>query len=203
MFSQKFVVKSDDQRLIYAEVYNPLVVDTQGETMTEGAIQRMAHRFISKGRYNKIDVSHNKEESGAKVVESFIVRSSDDPDGFMSGSWVLGIKIPEGNLWEAVKSGELNALSFSGPSMNTDLMTKVVLLKKAECETEKSMIGLVPEHSHRVIMKFDGDGKVIPGPTEEFLGHKHLITKTCATERFFDHSHRVIIVSSKGDLSDI
>jgi len=79
------VIKSEEERLVYGEVYSPLHVDTDGEAMTAAEIKKMAHHFLSSGRVNKIDVSHNLEESGAIVIESFLARKH-EPDGYFDGA---------------------------------------------------------------------------------------------------------------------
>ena len=56
-----------------------------------------------------MDTEHNHQVSGATIVESFIARKG-DPD-FAEGAWVLGVRMTDGELWERVKSGELNGFS--------------------------------------------------------------------------------------------
>lgn len=110
--TSKLVIKSEDRRLVYGEVYAPLHIDTDKEAMTASEIEKMAHNFLSRGLTNKIDIGHNLQESGSVIVESFIARKN-DPDGFIEGSWVIGVLVPE-DVWPAVKNGELNGFSFYG-----------------------------------------------------------------------------------------
>jgi len=190
---KKIVIKSEDKRLVYGEVYVPMMVDTDDEAMTAEDIEIMAHDFLSSGRVKKIDVSHNEKESGCAVVESFIVRQQ-DPDGFSEGAWVLGVKIEPADLWKAVKSGELNGFSFKGPVMRVPAEVEVNVARKITGSTEKTAEGdLLPPHDHSVIIELTPDGKIIPTKTGETLGHGHRITKATATEREMDHSHRLVM----------
>ena len=50
----KIVIKSEDERLVYGEVYIPLHVDTQGEAMTAEEIRKMAHDFLMSGKVNRL-----------------------------------------------------------------------------------------------------------------------------------------------------
>lgn len=186
----KIVIKSDEQRLVFAEVYAPNYVDTQGEVMTKGTIEKMAHKFLSSGRTNKIDCNHNYEETGSVVVESYIAKQN-DPDGFIEGAWVVGVKV-DPKSWEAIKKGELNGFSFAGraSSYKTEaIVTHQVMLSG---ETEK---GGDESHTHKVVIRFDDNDKVIPTYTDYSSdGHRHEIKSTTATNEAAGHSHRLLLI---------
>lgn len=193
---RKVVIKSDEQRLVYGEVYSPLHIDTDGEAMTAESIQKMAHSFVADGLTDKVDVQHNYEESGCLVVESFIARK-DDPDGFLEGSWVLGVKITE-DLWPEVKKGELNGFSFAGNAKQVPVEAKVTTARRLVGDTEKSESGgLIPEHFHGVMIEFDDAGRIVPGESGEAVGHSHKILYATATEKTLEHSHRLIIIDNE------
>lgn len=189
------VIKSEDKRLVYGEVYAPMQVDTQGEAMTADQIEQMAHRFLSKGLVSNIDVDHECAESGSVVVESFIARTS-DPDGFIEGSWVLGVKVSS-DLWESVKSGELNGFSFHALTKKVPTVATVIITKRMDGDTEESTKdGLLPPHKHQVSLEFDDEGVLIPGRTSPFLSHEHDVKKATATESAMEHSHRLILIEN-------
>ncbi len=72
--------KFDEERqLVYAEVYAPMIPDSQGDFMTAEGIEKIAHDFMKNGNVNKIDTNHDLEENGSFVIESFIARGN-DPD---------------------------------------------------------------------------------------------------------------------------
>lgn len=191
------VIKSEDERLVYAEVYAPLHVDTDGECMTKDEIKKAAHDFLASGRTNKIDVSHNREESGCLVVESFLARKN-DPDGFVDGSWVMGVKVLPDDLWSEIKSGELNGFSFGGSVHKVPARANVITAKSLIGETEDSMDdGPLPPHSHGLSLQFNSDGRIISGKTSEMLGHAHEVARATATEKELDHSHRMILIGEE------
>lgn len=192
----KIVIKSEEKRIVYGEVYAPWQIDTDGEAMLPEDIERMAHDFLASGRVNKIDVQHNLEESGCQVVESFIARKG-DPDGFLEGSWVLGTRIIPDDLWDKVKKGEINGYSFYGPVTQVSVQAVVVATSRITGKTEDSADGLLPPHDHDLDIKFSKDDKVIPGLTGNTLGHCHLVTRTTATEQEMDHAHRMILIENE------
>lgn len=193
----RIVIKSEAERLVYGEVYAPMQIDTDGEAMTAEEIKKMAYKFLMEGRTSKIDVQHNYRESGCAVVESFLARDN-DPDGFVKGSWVLGVKIFPDELWEAVQKGELNGFSFASPkSGETQVHAKVNIVRKMVGESEKSEDGgLVPAHNHPIDIEFDDEGHVTQGTTEIRLGHAHDIRRTTATEKSMEHSHRLVLITN-------
>jgi hypothetical protein len=195
---RKIVIKSDERRLVFGEVYSPLHVDTDKEAMTKAEIEAMAHRFLISGRVNKIDVGHDRVESGCLVAESFVARKN-DPDGFIEGAWVMGVYVLPDDLWDAVKKGELNGFSFSGSAERVPTEVVVEMTRKIEGETEKSVDDeMIPPHSHPLMLSFSDNGRVAPGQfTEEAMGHRHPVERATATEKELGHSHRLVIIENK------
>lgn len=183
---------SGEFHYVFGEVYAPDIVDTDGESMSAADIQKMAHDFIASGRVSALDIDHSHELCGATVVESFIARAG-DPD-FAEGSWVLGIRMPDGELWERVQSGELNSFSVDA------LVTKVASARKlpkltSACGTtaEQSDLSTLPPHTHAFFIEFDEQGRVSIGRTSKVLGHVHAIEGTVTTEKADGHSHRFFV----------
>lgn len=181
--------------MVFSEVYSPLHVDTDGEAMTSEEIRKMAYKFLAEGRVKKIDIQHNRKESGCTMVESFIARK-DDPDGFILDSWVIGLVVPTGEIWEDIKTGMLNGFSFYGEVRKVEAKAKVTITRKMVGDTEDSIDGVLPPHSHKVSLSFGDDGRINAGWTEEFLDHKHKIKKATATETEWEHGHRLILVEN-------
>lgn len=194
----RVVIKSEAERLVYGEVYAPLQVDTDEEAMTAEEIKKMAHGFLMDGFTSKIDVNHQQQESGCLIVESFLARKN-DPDNFVEGSWVLGVKVLPDELWEAIQKGELNGFSFGGSAPAKETITVLVSMTRrmvGSCEKSEDG-GLLPPHDHSIDIEFDKDGTVTKGETSFDLGHKHSIQRTTATEKAMEHSHRLILISAE------
>lgn len=193
---KNIVIKSEAERIVYAEVYSPLHVDTDGEAMTAEEICKMAHHFLSEGRTKSIDIQHNRKACGAYVVESFIARKA-DPDGFVLGSWVLGVKLPEGEIWDKVLKGELNGFSFYGMVQKVPTRAEVIITRKMVGETEDSLDGVLPPHYHEVSLSFSTDGRLEEGKTGIALDHSHSIKRATATEMEWEHSHRLVLIDNE------
>lgn len=183
------IKKSDDEmQLVYGEVYAPGFPDSQGDLMNRAAIQEMAHEFMRKGSVNKIDVQHSQLESGCYVVESFIAR--DDDPTFIPGSWVLGVKIPDPEIWSLVKSGELNGFSLDGYGVRVDTIVEIEMPDTIHGETEENA-----GHRHRFFVRFDQDGNFLGGETDVGPdGHSHRILRGTVTEQANHHAHRFSFV---------
>lgn len=179
--------QDEEQQLVYGEVYAPGFPDSQGDFMTIETIQEMAHGFMRKGLVNKIDVQHSQQESGCYVVESFIAREGDPT--FIPGSWVLGVKIPDQEIWGLVKSGELNGFSLDGFGVRVDTVLEIDMPDILQGDTVEEA-----GHTHRFFVKFDQAGNFLGGHTDVVDGHMHRILRGTVTEDAFGHAHRFSFV---------
>lgn len=196
MFNLERCVEKVEDGTVYhyveGEVYRPLQVDTDFETMTAHDIQKMAHRFVSEGMIDKIDIMHNQMPSGAKVVESFIARK-DDPV-YPEGSWILKVRMPEGQLWDDIKSGKYNGFSFQATTLKVPKTVLVDIAQIAQGETEPNTdTEKIAEHTHEYYVEFDSEGRVTFGVTTTSEGHAHMISGTVTTDQAKGHSHRFFV----------
>ena len=105
--------KSDAKKqIVFGEVYVPDRRDTDGNFMTAATIEKMAHDFLANSRNSQISKSHDGNNNKGCVVESFIAREG-DPD-FIAGSWVVGVHIPDVEIWKSIEAGELTGFSIEG-----------------------------------------------------------------------------------------
>lgn len=178
------VIKSDEQHLIYGEVYAPNRPDAQGEYMTATEIQKMAHAFLRTGKMGQIDLMHgNKLVEGASVVESFV---SDEIDTrFIPGAWVIGVHVPDEALWASIKKGEINGFSMEAlvtrHDMEVDLEIPPVVTGMT-CKTD--------DHDHKFFVTYDENGLFKGGITDTVRGHYHSIVAGTHTQDAVGHRHR-------------
>ena len=177
----------EELQIVYGEVYAPDVVDAHGDMMTAEEIRKAAHRFLASRRTTKVDVNHDNNIADAVVVESFIARE-DDPV-FIPGSWVVGVHIADPDLWDAVKSGDLNGFSMQALAKREPVgEIEIEIPESVSGETEPATEG--DPHTHRFTVYFDEDGKFAGGETNTVKGHKHRISRGTVTEEVEGHSHR-------------
>lgn len=183
----------EDKQLVFGEVYAPNMVDTDWEAMTPENVEFAAHEFMKNGYINNIDINHDLNPSGAKVVESFIVRNPEEPF-FKNGAWVIGVWVPE-DIWADVKAGELNGFSFYGTSAKQPVSVVVDVVRSLVGETEKAQdtAASMDKHQHTFVLRLDEYGKVISGHTDFKFNHQHSIKYTTATEKAMEHAHRFFV----------
>ncbi len=176
----------EELQIVWGEVYLPKLLDTQKDFMSAEEIRKMAHKFMASGKMKQIDVSHENEKTGSVVVESFIVREK-DPDFPIPDAWVVGVHIPDHDLWEQVKSGELNAFSMqlTAQAEKKHVMVEVPEFLKGDTIATNG-------HKHVFTVRFDDEGNFVGGSTDMVAGHAHEISRVAATNKSGNpsHSHR-------------
>ena len=185
-------IKASDieKQIAYAEVYAPGVIDTHGEYMTADDIREMAHRFMASKRGDRIDVMHDNRGGRAYTVESFIAQKG-DPRGFTEDAWVLGVKVTDRGLWQAIKKGDINSLSFQASVIKVpevfdgDFATQFSGLTGPPRGVTKSQ-----DHEHEFAVELDERGNVLRGQTSKAAdGHWHEITENVRTGITDGHRH--------------
>lgn len=103
----------DEPHLIYGVVYEPLVVDTDGDFMREKEIRKTAHNFLK--NYRLVDKDHNNIPGAGEVVESYVLLDDMEQgdETIKKGSWVL-VTQPDDETWELIKDGKYSGYSLFG-----------------------------------------------------------------------------------------
>ena len=110
--SFKFFKKDNEKRIVYGAVLVPYEVDLQGDIEEPEEIEKAAHKFLS--GFQTIGNMHERFKGIGNLVESYIA-----PVDFMfngifvkKGSWIIGTKVVDDDVWNKIKSGELNGYSM-------------------------------------------------------------------------------------------
>lgn len=179
------VCKSDEQQIAYSEVYAPNRPDADGEFMTAEEIRKMAHEFISSGKMGQIDVYHeSKKVEGCTVVESYIAQKGDPT--FLEGAWVVGIYVPDKELWSKIKKGELNGFSMEALVKRQEREVEIEIPPVVTGMTSKADDG----HDHTFYVTYDDKGQFRGGTTSVSNGHSHPIVAGTHTQEAEGHNHR-------------
>lgn len=112
------VAKGSDQQIVYGVVSEPNVIDLQGDRLSKSEIRAACHKFMQTSQ------RIGKEHSGvakASIIESYIAPTDFKCNGQVvkSGSWVMGVKIFDKDLWQAVKKGDITGFSIAGTGTRT------------------------------------------------------------------------------------
>lgn len=188
--SRVTIKKLDARRQIaYGEVYIPYVPDSQGDFMTPEEIERVAHNFLKKGAVAAIDTEHNLTRNGSTVVESFIAREGDTD--FVPGSWVLGVHIPDKEIWEKTERGDIGGFSMYGTGRRQQRLVEIDIPDDGVLIGKTAAVSGNGAHDHLYALDFDDKGRFLGGETNEVNGHTHMIKKGTVTEPGPDgHRHR-------------
>ena len=136
------VVKVDDEkRVVYGVALSPHVVgDSQGDWVPPSEVEDAAHAFLTGSRV--IGFGHERE-ADAVPVESFVwpYPTPDDRAKAMrneahqayrqrfgagvvrSGDWIVGTRVNDEAIWQAIKAGELTSYSIGGWGQRTPVAT--------------------------------------------------------------------------------
>jgi hypothetical protein len=123
----QFAIASEDERVIVGPAMIPDLPiyrrDGQGEyyvIFDKQTIETIAHKFYAKGFQESANEMHDKAVEGVVFYQSWIADESkgipkmkqfqDLPDG----TWFLGAKVTNDDVWSKVKSGEFKGFSVEG-----------------------------------------------------------------------------------------
>jgi len=111
-------IKTVDEGRIHITIYEPDVLDSQGDFTTAEEIQKACDSFAQSGMIRKNDINHDMQPvEHCFVAESYILKTEDKkhfPDTKI-GSWVAVIKCDtDSDLWKKAKEGKINGASLYG-----------------------------------------------------------------------------------------
>jgi len=103
-----------DEHVLCGIVYEPDVVDAQGDKANEVEIRKAAYQFME--QVQTFRVMHKGKKVKVKVLESYIapVDFTVVNKSIKKGTWVLTVRVLDKKIWKAVKDGELNGFSMAG-----------------------------------------------------------------------------------------
>lgn len=181
------------EQVVFAEVLVPDVANVFNDYWTKDAIREFAYEHMRLGF--GIDVEHdNIDVTGpVYVVESFIARPG-DPD-FIEGSWVVGMKIEDPDMWQKVLDNEINGYSYEAL---LEFLQATLTLEDDGIRTGYTEPDLTDGHVHAFMVKVDINNRPISGGTDSVNGHEHTISGHTVTDEADGHTHRFNLVSGEG-----
>ena len=118
------LIKSDqpeEEHYVLGVVLEPEIEDTQRDIYSAEEIRKTAHMFME--NFGHIGLQHNGViDDRAKILESYIAPCDFDLNGqvIQKGTWLLGARILDTDLWEDVKKGSLTGWSMGGSAIRTE-----------------------------------------------------------------------------------
>jgi hypothetical protein len=147
-----------EQRMIFGPVLIPdqMIYRKDDKTQEEWyaryskeAIKEIAYRWIKRNMQNNATYEHEFPVSGVNFVESWIQSNGQDKAvefGFNTppGTWFVGAKVTNDQVWESIKAGEVMGISLEGwfAELSEELM-KVKDVEKMLKEFEQELGGML------------------------------------------------------------
>lgn len=107
-------------------------------------IEKSQELFFKRSQNNSSNIEHLFAIDGVSVVESWIVENTEQDkskalgfSGFPVGSWIVGYKVDNEQLWEGIKDGSVKGFSIEG-----QFIEELVKMNKPEeeiIETDRTL----------------------------------------------------------------
>lgn len=110
-----------EKRLVYGVVAEPELIDTDNQWYDSANIENACHNFMK--FFKEVGIDHQFIiREGMDIVENYISPSNMIINGTLikKGSWVMVHHVSDDDIWEEVKSGELEGYSFEGLGILVD-----------------------------------------------------------------------------------
>jgi len=115
---RSLTVKAEEERFVLGIVLEPEQVDAQQDIYSAAEIRQAAHTYMEKSR--TIGLMHKGTiNDKVKILESYIAPASFDLNGVpvRAGTWLMGVRVLDDDLWAAVKSGDMTGFSIGGSAV--------------------------------------------------------------------------------------
>jgi hypothetical protein len=172
------------ERVVYAELLIPEYLNTFNDFHTEKSVREFAYAYMIHGFSVDLEHEGGPLDGRAYVVESFVARDS-DPD-FIPGSWVIGVYVPDDDLWGDILTGEINGFSYRATVSYIEADMDLPFTSMYFGITEPDPID---GHQHRFFVVLDSDDKIILGGTDKVQKHEHPILRHTFTGEASGHVH--------------
>lgn len=99
----------------------PMKPDTQDDVYSHDDVRKTAHGWME--NYGQVDLMHSwraLDKEDVRVLESYLapveftIGEGDDAYTVVKGTWLLGMRVVNDDLWSAVKESKIGAYSIGG-----------------------------------------------------------------------------------------
>lgn len=112
------IFKTAEERFVLGIVLEPTKElnkpDSQGDIYSAAEVAKAADNFME--QYQQIGVQHKEMTEKVKILRNWITLEDTTIDGqpVAKGTWILGVRVQDDDLWQKVKDGEITAFSIGG-----------------------------------------------------------------------------------------
>ena len=114
-----FKIQNEEKRMLYGvalradfDIYRCYGEEEFYINFDKDAVRRLMTKFMKNHAQNNFTTDHMDFAQGLTVVESWIVENVENDkanalglENFSEGSWIIGVKVDDDELWQSVKEG--------------------------------------------------------------------------------------------------
>lgn len=120
------VLKTDEERYVLGVVLVPETKDSQGDIYSHEEVRSAAHAYMENA--GALGKQHSEIVTGKlRILETYIAPSDFEADGetVAKGTWLMGIRVVDDDLWSGIKKGDFTGFSIGGfASRNPETTTE-------------------------------------------------------------------------------
>lgn len=127
--NMRAIVRKDgpeEERYVLGIVLEPLkemgAKDAQDDMYSADEVRKAAYLFMQE--FGNLGLQHQKYINGrVKILENWITREDSviDNQAVAKGTWLLGVRVVDDALWQAVKDGTITGFSIGGTATRTSV----------------------------------------------------------------------------------
>lgn len=109
------VLKTAEERFVLGVVLVPEERDSQGDIYSHEEVRKAAHQYMEQA--GALGKQHSEIITGKlKILESYVAPADfvQDEVTVTQGTWLMGIRVVDDDLWSDVKKGEFTGFSIGG-----------------------------------------------------------------------------------------
>lgn len=117
-FVEDVAKANDEERFVYGIVLEPNTKDAQDDVISETEIRNAAHGFME--NFRNIGLQHQVfVNDKVAILESFISPAdfTVGDETVLKGSWLMGWRIRDDELWKKYRDGDLTGFSIGGTAI--------------------------------------------------------------------------------------
>jgi len=107
-------VKKADEQIVCGIVYEPDIVDSQGDKANAEEIKKACYHFMEKAQQFK--VMHKGKKVGVEILENYIAPQdlTIGDKKIKKGTWLMTVRVNDSKIWKDIKTGKLTGFSMAG-----------------------------------------------------------------------------------------
>lgn len=116
------ILKTAEERFVLGVVLAPETADSQGDIYSAEEVRKAAHSYMEKAA--ALGTQHSEIVTGKlKILENYVAPVDFEVDGesITKGTWLLGIRVVEDDLWTSIKEGSYTGFSIGGAAVRSPI----------------------------------------------------------------------------------